>query len=722
MVCHSSEHTYEEQDERNLQKEECGAKNGQNKLDVESRLLELFDVERYPHIVENIFYNLDSTSLRKCRILCRRLKDIVDSFILGNPQVVEELRLRWMQGNCSRYPVTPTSDLADEYNPESKYRNVLTVKADTSEILIALDNGNVEIYDRENLNLTYTIVGKFSISPTVLDITDDIILVGYTASTFGKHRIVNSSAGTGSGMPTIAPGTHMRNGRKGPAPPQNTWWKIFCRQTKQHLRTIEKTQATRLASAAAASAAQQNALVKERCSLPKEDIHSTTATTNQEHELLLPTIVSSDSKIPSTHNNFEDTSCYDYSYSEARLGPDNFIYFHSRRNILSVAVNFRDSKSHYSDSKKSPKPKSCHDASSTSSNGDCSSVGLQQDDEDPKSNMSFTIPGQVHSGGGISVQRIASIANMKGSTIRAFDLDQNLITVGIKETTFSPANQSAETENNAYSNFLCVYRHVGSDTNYASEISGQNYSKNVEMTSQKISPSPRQYYSKFESLRNNPVLKIPLLSGYTPPTSGERRDSDFSENKCCIDRLQLLYPLCLVQLSNNGGSFEHVSSLGQPYVCFVFADIVRGTSLKILTLDQHWMRLRSASGNFVPYDSDTSVLAAKFNCSHLVVGFGSFSARNDGCIAIWEISDLLEIKDDLGAAMVDYSSKDGPTKDSDHNGVYSTIVANGTHLNDYDILVHMLDPPTFHWSGWDDHCGGVNVLELDRYAYRAYIS
>ena len=171
-------------------------KPNQNDVNSGSLLFELLDIERYPHIVEQIFCHLNATSLRKCRILCRKLKDIVDNFILGNPSIARELSTRWKDGKCSFYPVIPTSDLADEHNPESKYRNILAMKADATEIVIALDNGNVEVYDRESLSLTFTIVGKFSVSPTVLDISDDYILVGYTASTFGKHRMTNSGSGS----------------------------------------------------------------------------------------------------------------------------------------------------------------------------------------------------------------------------------------------------------------------------------------------------------------------------------------------------------------------------------------------------------------------------------------------------------------------------------------------------------------------------------------------
>ena len=130
--------------------------------------------------------------------------------------------------------------------------------------------------------------------------------------------------------------------------------------------------------------------------------------------------------------------------------------------------------------------------------------------------------------------------------------------------------------------------------------------------------------------------------------------------------------------------------------------------MKILTFDQTWMRYnlkKFGESNFVPYDSDTSILVAKISCTHLAIGFGSFSSRNDGCIATWELSDLLLIEDD-------------GNKNQDCNilcsNIKSSVTLSDTTIGNFDLPVYLLDPPTFHWSGWDDHCGGVGLLEVDK--------
>ena len=558
--------------------------------------------------------------------------------------------------------------MADEHNPESKYRNVLAMKADEIEIFIALDNGNVEIYDRETLLLTFTIVGKFSVSPTVLDISDDLILVGYTASTFGKHRMTSSSNATRGSVRQVASGNHMQNGRKGPALPQNSWWKIFCRRTKQHLRTIEKTQVTRLYAASAAQQ-QTNTGPKNR----NENNISEQECTSQPR-------ASEVSSNQTAHNNNEDTSGYDYSYSEARLGPRNLIYFHSRLSVLSVDCNIGISK---------PLKDICDVTNSkrTSKNGDTNSD-----------------LGQSNNSHSIRIVRIASIADMTNSVIRAFDIDLNIILVGAKRTVFNKME--------SHSNYLYVFR------NNENIICEDNEKKNLGVSSPDIYTSDEDEEQK--NIKNTPtslinqvsitsdsmraILEIPLLKGYTPPG----KDSDFDDAKCYIDTVQLLYPLCLVQMSNNGGSFEHESNLGQPYVCLVFIDVEKGTNLRIITFDQIWMRStlkKFGESSFVPYDSDTSILVAKFNYTHLVLGFGSFSSRKDGCIAIFEMSDLLEFRD----------NNEEDEINSINNKIMSSITVCSSDTENYDISVYLLDPPTFHWSGWDDHCGGVGAIELDKY-------
>ena len=46
----------------------------------------------------------------------------------------------------------------------------------------------------------------------------------------------------------------------------------------------------------------------------------------------------------------------------------------------------------------------------------------------------------------------------------------------------------------------------------------------------------------------------------------------------------------------------------------------------------------------VKYDSDTSLLSSVFDKRHLVVGFGSFSAPDDGGIAIWDVDNILKCR------------------------------------------------------------------------------
>ena len=641
-----------------------------------SLLLELLDVERYPHIVELIFCHLNATSLRKCRIICHKFKDIVDNFILGNPVIGNELLCRWKNANCSFYPVVPTSDLADEHNPESKYRNVLAMKADETEIFIALDNGNVEAYDRETLVLTFTIVGKFSVSPTVLDISDDLILVGYTASTFGKHRMANSSSGSRSSVRPVGSGNHMRNGRKGPVLPQNSWWKLFCRRTKRHLRTIEKSHVTRLY---AISAAQQKANTE-----PKNISENVSVENESSCHGGIP-----DTQVKAAHANHEDTSCYDYSYSEARLGPHNLIYFHSRLSILSVDCNIKLQKT-----------------SEDNIQSDAGKIFLKSNETSNDYNQKVSNINQSQNSA-IRIVRVASVAEMKNSVIRTFDLDLNIIVVGIKRTVHDTL------EVPCHSNYILVFRNhenVASDedkSNNPNIPTPDIYTSEDDDEDQKLShrkPFTTKSQVSLHSDNMGAVLKIPLLTGYTPPG----KDSDFDDSKCFVDTIQLIYPLCLVQMSNNGGSFEHVSNLGQPYVCVAFVNVQNGTNLRIITFDQTWMRstLKTfGETKFVPYDSDTSILVIKFNCDHLIAGFGSFSSRNDGCIAIWEMTDLLKFND---------KNLEDQGNTIECSKMISSITASGTSISSYDLPVYLLDPPTFHWSGWDDHCGGPGLIEIDK--------
>ena len=59
---------------------------------------------------------------------------------------------------------------------------------------------------------------------------------------------------------------------------------------------------------------------------------------------------------------------------------------------------------------------------------------------------------------------------------------------------------------------------------------------------------------------------------------------------------------------------------------------------------------------------------------------------------------------------------DNTTKDCRklNNRIMSNVSAIGSAIDNYELPLYLLSPPTFHWSGWDDHCGGVNAIELDR--------
>ena len=59
------------------------------------------------------------------------------------------------------------------------------------------------------------------------------------------------------------------------------------------------------------------------------------------------------------------------------------------------------------------------------------------------------------------------------------------------------------------------------------------------------------------------------------------------------DSVQMVHPVCLVRLSNNRGSFEHVASRGRPLVRFVFVDVDARAVVRTLTIDDAWMRQMS---------------------------------------------------------------------------------------------------------------------------------
>ena len=151
-------------------------------------LSDLFDAARFPNVIECILNQLDAVSLLRCRLVSRSWNLMVKSMILDKSKNKSLLKHRWKSRICSMYPLVPTASVYDDCTSTQEYRNVLGLKADALEIMVALDNGNVEIYDRYNLKLTHTIVGKHIISPGLLDMNADLIFIEYTAS-FGQKRI-----------------------------------------------------------------------------------------------------------------------------------------------------------------------------------------------------------------------------------------------------------------------------------------------------------------------------------------------------------------------------------------------------------------------------------------------------------------------------------------------------------------------------------------------------
>ena len=119
-------------------------------------------------------------------------------------------------------------------------------QADALEIMLALDNGNVEIYDRYSLQLTHTIVGKHAVSPGLLDMNADLILVEYTASFGGAtgsnriNRFEPSSGPGGGGGPGNPVLGRSKIRRSSGSVCQKSWWKLFCRRSKTLLRVIDK--------------------------------------------------------------------------------------------------------------------------------------------------------------------------------------------------------------------------------------------------------------------------------------------------------------------------------------------------------------------------------------------------------------------------------------------------------------------------------------------------
>ena len=179
---------------------------------------QLFSFETFPHIAKVFFSGLDAVSLMRCKLVCKKWHRNISQYLEHSPRLRAELLSRWRRGECSYYPVHPAMygpapngllGVGDDF-PDNTYRNVLGIKCDELELFVAVDNGNVEIYDRRSLRLRCVLAGQFPTSPSALDFSADVILVGYTRSFAKFGRTLPSS------------------------------WHVYARDSKRLLHTFER--------------------------------------------------------------------------------------------------------------------------------------------------------------------------------------------------------------------------------------------------------------------------------------------------------------------------------------------------------------------------------------------------------------------------------------------------------------------------------------------------
>ena len=115
-----------------------------------------------------IFGQLDSVSLLRCKLVSRHWNSIVQSVVQRRLRQRPVTAARWNSSNCSHRPIYPDQP-SGAAAAGKEYRNILGLKADAIDIILAVDNGNVEVYDRFSLQLTHTIVGKGG--PSRYDVT-----------------------------------------------------------------------------------------------------------------------------------------------------------------------------------------------------------------------------------------------------------------------------------------------------------------------------------------------------------------------------------------------------------------------------------------------------------------------------------------------------------------------------------------------------------------------
>lgn len=132
------------------------------------KYLSILSFVAYPEISCRIFTHLDIVSLYRCRLVCRDWAKNIRKFVLNSTSAVRYVCLfaffwklyvlpnhlhlitdifalyrrrrdRWTNNDCSIFPIFPTLESGPtDDNPENRYRNVLTLKADEKEIMIAL--------------------------------------------------------------------------------------------------------------------------------------------------------------------------------------------------------------------------------------------------------------------------------------------------------------------------------------------------------------------------------------------------------------------------------------------------------------------------------------------------------------------------------------------------------------------------------------------------------
>ena len=102
----------------------------------------------------------------------------------------------------------------------------------------------------------------------------------------------------------------------------------------------------------------------------------------------------------------------------------------------------------------------------------------------------------------------------------------------------------------------------------------------------------------------------------------------------------------------------------------------------------------------VPYDYDSGVLSARFGRRHLVLGFGSFSNRRDGGIALFSMDEVLSTED-----------KEEEEEDKEEK----TDEKKEDEEDDRELSVTRVPAPFYHWTGWDGHTGGVTSLHVDEF-------